>query len=183
MRMTLDSRVSLHAGESSRVHLFENHDEAYRIWAAAGYRRETIVHVDAHHDLTWLDDSVHLEVGNYLCQALKDGIAQEIYWVVPDGALAASSVRSAIVAQLRRLRSTYPGPRQSLSCSRVGITTALCDARLIVCELDALSGVGRHVLLDLDTDFLLTPAARLRSGLPADAPWLRPADCVARLEP
>ena len=57
------------------VHVFENHDEAYHVWAAAGIRAASIVHVDAHHDLTWLDDPFHLNIANYLCQAIKDGIA------------------------------------------------------------------------------------------------------------
>ena len=163
------------------VHLFENHDEAYHIWRAAGIRGASIVHVDAHHDLAWLDDPLHLTIGNYLCQAIKDGIAAHIYWVVPDGALSTFLIRTGIVRQLRILRSAYPGLKRPLIRSARSITTELLGARIVVCELDALPRLDQP-LLDVDTDFLMTPASIRRGGRPADEPWLSPRNCVSRLQ-
>lgn len=163
------------------VRVFEYHDEAYHVWRAAGVRDAAVVHVDAHHDLSWLDDTVHLHIGNYLCQAIKDGIVREVYWVVPDGALSAPRARREIRRQLRSLRREYPRPRRPLR--RVGDVWSceLVGCRVVVCDLDTLPVRSGTVLLDLDVDFLLTPGPRLDEGCPADEPWLWPRDCVARL--
>lgn len=37
------------------LHVFENHDEAYHIWRRAGLTGKTLVHLDAHHDMAWLE--------------------------------------------------------------------------------------------------------------------------------
>ena len=163
------------------VHVFEHHDEAYHVWRAAGVRDATVVHVDAHHDLAWLDDPEHLHIGNYLCQAIKDGIAREVYWVVPDGALRAPRARAEIRRQLRQLRRAYPPPRASIRRAGAVGDVMLSGCRVVVCEIDALPAMRGAVLLDVDVDFLLTPGSRLRDGTPAHEPWLWPADCVARL--
>lgn len=163
------------------VHVFEQHDEAYHLWRDAGVRDATVVHVDAHHDLSWLDDPIHLHIGNYLCQAIKDGIVREVYWVVPDGALRAPRARAEIRRQLRDLGRAYPRPRRPVQRAGDAWSCALRGCRVVVCELDALRVPAGTVLLDVDVDFLLTPGAQLREGSPADEPWLWPSDCVARL--
>lgn len=165
----------------SPVHLFENHDEAYHIWSAAGIRGASIVHVDAHHDLAWLDDPIHLDITNYLCLAIKDGIAREIYWVVPDGAISTRRVRTVIVRQLRALRSAYPGPKRPLARSSRTVAAELLGARVVVCELNALPRLHQP-LLDVDADFLVTPASTARVQRPAAEPWLSPRECVSRLQ-
>ena len=163
------------------VHVFEYHDEAYHVWRAAGVRDATVVHVDAHHDLSWLDDPVHLHIGNYLCQAIKDGIVREVYWVVPDGALGAPRARREIRRQLRNLRREYPRPRRPVRRAGDVWSCELRGCRVVVCDLDTLPALSGTVLLDLDVDFLLTPGTRIGEGSPADEPWLWPSDCVARL--
>src|SRR5439155_17312064 len=53
------------------VYLIENHDEAYHIWSEAGLRHRILVHIDAHHDMWWIDDTGSLTIASYICPALK----------------------------------------------------------------------------------------------------------------
>ena len=62
-----------------RVHLMENHDQAYFVWKDAGVRDKILVHVDAHDDLSWVADRSSLNIGNFICQALKEGMVREIF--------------------------------------------------------------------------------------------------------
>ena len=163
------------------VHLFEQHDEAYHIWSGLGIRGATVIHVDAHHDLSWLDDAIHLHIGNYLCQAIKDGIVGRVYWIVPDGALTTKRARTALIGQMRKLRSDYSRPKGRIDISDAAIDAELLGAPVHVCELSGLAELSAPVLLDVDTDFLLIPASQFTTGLPASSPWLRPSALAKRL--
>src|SRR5215469_17055969 len=67
-----------------KVFLIENHDQAYYIWRDAGVRNRTLLHIDAHHDMSWADDKSTINIGNFICRALKEALIQEIFWIVPD---------------------------------------------------------------------------------------------------
>jgi len=155
------------------VHLFEQHDEAYHIWAEAGARARPLVHVDAHHDLTWLDSPDDLSIANYVCQALKDDLVSDVVWVVPDPVLRSGKERRGLADQLNELRRDYRPPARSLPATPDRLTVQLLGRRIEIAALDELPrGLG-PVLLDLDTDFLIQPGDAL--------PWVWPGALAARL--
>src|SRR5665647_2033865 len=84
------------ATETASVCLVENHDEAYHAWRHAGFLGRQLVHVDAHHDMAWLADPGQLNIGNYLCQAIKDGVVSEVVWVVPDASWTTRAKRAIL---------------------------------------------------------------------------------------
>ncbi|MFI5179019.1 MAG: tetratricopeptide repeat protein [Vicinamibacterales bacterium] len=165
------------------VHHFEHHDEAYHRWHAAGVRDRVLVHVDAHHDAAWLDHREQLGIGNYVCQAVKDRLVRDVWWVVPDGALTENATRRAILAELRRVRLDYPAPRGRIVASRDRITSEWSRCRLTVCELASMPAIGEPVLLDVDTDFFVIAADSLAAGWPRveSTPWLQPSELLDRL--
>lgn len=166
---------------SGSVHRFEHHDAAYHTWRSAGVSGATVIHVDAHHDASWLDDPLHLHIGNYLCQAIKDGMASRIDWVVPDGALRHPRARVEILRQLRTLRSQYGAPRTRMLPSG-GFETALGGCTFSVCDLGSLPPrAAGPLLLDIDVDFLMTPSGVFHTGFPATDPWMHPEQLIERL--
>src|SRR5256885_4095439 len=45
-----------------QVHLMENHDQSYHLWRDAGFRNRIVLHIDAHHDMWWIDDKRSLTI-------------------------------------------------------------------------------------------------------------------------
>jgi len=155
------------------VHLFERHDEAYYLWVERGARSRPLVHVDAHHDLAWLDAGADVTISNYVCQALKDGCVADVLWVAPDAQLAMSVARRQLAGQLNHLLRAYRAPRRTPRATDDRLRIELLGRRVEVLSLDRLPrGLG-PVLLDLDTDFLVEHDAPL--------PWLWPRELAARL--
>ena len=81
----------------SSVHLMENHDGAYYIWRDLGVKDRILVHIDAHHDMWWAEDTKAslVTIANFICPALKEGIVREVFWVVPDATWAVAMDRLA----------------------------------------------------------------------------------------
>lgn len=73
------------------VHCFTNHKKSYTYWWISKKQGNTVIHIDAHSDL-YRNGSRDLrllpnsELGcyNYLWYAIRDGYADEIYWVLPE---------------------------------------------------------------------------------------------------
>ena len=63
--------------------MVEDHHEAYHYWKKLGIKDKIVIHIDAHIDFDWMEDSTPLNVGNYLYKAIKEGMIRELYWVVP----------------------------------------------------------------------------------------------------
>jgi len=92
LRRQLSTKETEHIRETrvgvdpiDHIFLMENHDRAYHLWRGAGLRQRILVHVDAHHDMSWIDDCRSLSIANFICPALKENIVREVCWVVPDG--------------------------------------------------------------------------------------------------
>lgn len=73
--------------------LVVDHHEALAYWDAIGILGAAVIHIDAHHDMFGADHRVwrrplgargaQVGVGDYLLQALREGIVQHVDWVVP----------------------------------------------------------------------------------------------------
>jgi len=160
----------------------ENHDAAYHIWRHAGVTGRTLVHVDAHHDMWWLDDASRLTIANYVCQAIKDGFVNHVIWVVPDAAWTSRRSRRALSRHLRSLAGQYSAGRPPIDVSPRRLSTDLRGTPVTICSLDSLPVQAEPVLLDLDTDFLVLPVVEYeRDDTPAERPWIWPEELVAAL--
>lgn len=160
----------------------ENHDQAFHLWKTFGCRKRILVHVDAHHDLWWTEDPASLNIANFLCRALLDGIVREIYWVVPDRTWDSSLNRMQAVHHLRRLLERYPDRPKRFQIEEDRIRAFVLGKPLQVISLESLPLLEEGVLLDVDLDFFCLP--RVTYGF-NDAhekhPWCWPAEFVERL--
>jgi len=164
------------------VYVMENHDHALTVWRGAGVRRRILVHVDAHHDSWWIEEHGIATIANYICQALKEDIAGEIYWVVPTASWQGRSGRRAILRHLRKITRKYPGSGRPRQTADQVISAEILGKPFRVCSLRSLPPIHEEVLLDVDTDFLVIPNVRYGSGDEHRAlPWCWPADLVAEL--
>jgi len=169
-------------GTGARVIKLENHDEAYRIWRAAGIKDRTLVHLDAHDDLWHIREESELTIASFLSLALKNGIINRIFWVVPDLTWESSKSIRSLVRQLKKIIKSYPGRPSVFTVHPSRISTYLLGRSLEVCTLENLPRLEEPVLLDIDTDYLMIPRAGGNEAPPIDLPWCWPQELAVRLQ-
>ncbi len=156
----------------------EDHREAYFFWKKLGVLAASCVHVDAHLDTCEFQlpgyTGIHrpeINCGNYLLQAMAEGIVQTLVWVVPPHLLQPDPlawVRREVPAWL------HPSLSEHLSWQQAGprVEGQLKGCRFIVCQSDQLPALEGPVLLDIDVDYFLGPA---------DEVWQSPLDLARHL--
>jgi len=160
----------------------ENHDQAYHVWREEGIRDHLLIHIDAHHDMYWMNAAESLTIANYICPALLDGLVREVHWVVPDPSWDQPSSRRAILRHLKDLIRQYPGPRQAIDLDGDRISTTVLAKPFTIYPLRALLPIEEAVLLDIDIDFLVIPHVSYETaGQHSSLPWCWPEDLAGRL--
>ena len=160
----------------------ENHDGAYHVWRNAGIKNQVLVHIDAHHDMWWIDDNRNLTIANFICPALKENIVSEVYWVVPDRSLLDPSARRELLGQIRSVAREYRSPASAIQVHDEKIVVPLIDKRLTVTSLRRLELAEQPVLLDIDVDYLMIPqVAHDHADVHSELPWCWPAELTARI--
>lgn len=179
----LKSRGALIGVEpSTNVHVIENHDAALPLWRAAGLRRQPLLHVDAHPDMAWVPEEGFINIANFLCQALREGLVSDLYWIVPDACWADPAGRIKIVEYMRALINRYPGahPRPQITDD-----AAAFNALGHLIQIRPLGRLPRYdtpVLLDIDLDFLFISRLPDTHGQPpAEQPWCYPETLIEAL--
>lgn len=160
-----------------QLHLMENHDQSYHLWRDAGFRNRILVHIDAHHDMWWLEDRRFLTIANFVCPALREQIVREVYWVVPDGTWENPAGRKALGGHLKAILRTYPGNLAGTQWEHHRVRTSVLGCPLVVCSLNTLPSFSEDVLLDIDTDYLTIPRVSYRAeDVLALVPWRSPEE-------
>ena len=139
------------------VFTMENHDQAYYVWRNSGVKNQVLVHIDAHHDMWWIDDNSSITIANFICPALKEDIVAEVYWVVPDATWRSARSRRAVRQHLRKILKKYPTKTPCVETAAGRISASVLGKPLTVCSLDMLPVFDQSVLLDIDTDYLVIP--------------------------
>jgi hypothetical protein len=168
-------------GQGEQIFLMENHDQAFHVWRDAGVRQKTLVHIDAHDDMRWVEDPAATNIANFICRALQDNIVGEVFWVVPAQTLETSKGLKAIRRYVKKIGGEYPGKPAAIRLGGNGLSTEILGKPLQVCTLDNLPRLHDRVLLDIDVDFLVIPCAVNRSDGPAPLPWMWPDELLAGL--
>ena len=131
-------------------------------------------------NVTGRQSSQLMHIGNYINPALRDGMIDRFYWVVPDvefeGAWLGEMLREMCVVSPRRFRILEVRP-DSIVCEIDGVP-------LTACRLSALPRIDEPVLLDIDTDYLFSDqVAIVAAGRDPwrQLPWMWPATLVQAL--
>ena len=125
-----------------------------------------------------------VHIGNYLNPALREGILDSFFWVVPDRFLETPRQRKLLVGMLNDIQKAHPRAMDKPSWVDRSITAAIYGKQMTVCALSDLPELDEEVLLDLGSDFMVID--RVTECYPlADpgrtTPWIWPDELVARL--
>jgi hypothetical protein len=121
-----------------RVFLMEHHDQAYRVWRDAGVKNSVLVHIDAHHDMWWVDGLESITIGSFISLALKNNLVREMFWVVPDDTWRTAKGRQAVRTHVRTITKTYPGVPAAIHEGDDRISAAVLGKPLTVCSLTSM---------------------------------------------
>jgi len=207
----------------NNIHLFEDHDEALKVWRQKKIKGIDLVHVDAHIDFSFhavkakdqiikeartltqlkqeLEKSLlyqryerdfdkQTNIGNYIYQAMCEGIIRDFYWVVPGGLKEFKNSLKIIKGMLKSLSKQDPYQyRFALRASRFTLNDGIVSVRLfgrkfVICILEKLPILKQRVLLDIDTDFLVIDSlssANNTAKIGKRRPWIRPDRLVKEL--
>lgn len=132
------------------------------------------------------DFSRQLNIGNYIYPAMQEGIVRNFYWVVPGKS-------RDLKKSLKLLRSIFKDVFRHSACLqsvRFSEKNACVKARLlgrnfIVSTLDKLPCVKQRVLLDIDSDFLLSESlshANTNVLIGKRKPWISPLELACALK-
>src|SRR5438093_356055 len=127
------------------------------LWNLSGRRSDELVHI-----------------GNYIYPALQEGIVKEFYWIVPD-AFTHPRARRNLVRTFQRRMAVNPRSMRNLRLEHNRILVDIDGKRVITCSLSDLPEIREPVLIDVDTDFLLSEpedVARSGIGLDRQLPWI-----------
>src|SRR5438105_10236 len=128
------------------------------------------------------EDLVH--IGNYIYPSLKEGIVKEFYWIVPDSFMESPAERRNLVRQFQSLKRINPRAMKTVTVTDHRVVAEINNTKVTACTLSRLPEIREPVLLDIDTDFLLTePGESARAGddLWKQLPWIWPEELVHRL--
>jgi Tfp pilus assembly protein PilF len=121
-----------------------------------------------------------VNIGNYICPAIKDGMVKKFYWVVPDESFRARRGLKHITKQLEALLKIKSHAGGKIEIRKDSLHCHVLGKEVIVCGLNALESISEPVLLDIDTDFLVT--RHIWDDLePKRTPWISPEKLFKKL--
>lgn len=192
------------------IAMMEDHDKAYHAWQERDIRDRILVHVDAHIDFGWIpeidldeigSDGIDLNkspkenpllnpflksrrkmvnIGNYICPAIREGMVKKFYWVVPDTSFRSAQGLRHIIKQLKQILKIKKYAGGKLSRYADHLSCRILDREVIVCSLENLERIEEPVLLDIDVDFMLT--RHIWDDLnPQRWPWIFPEELFEKL--
>ena len=85
----------LHPGSAPHgIFTMENHDNAYYTWKESNLKQKILIHIDAHHDIWFIQKDSQITIANFICKALEEDIVKEVFWIVPDKAWENSKTKN-----------------------------------------------------------------------------------------
>lgn len=123
-------------------------------------------------------------IGNYIYSAIEEGIVNDFYWVIP-GATNEFRKSKRFIKHIfkdiarRNIYQTEIKEKQDM------ISSKFFDKNFTVCTLEKLPILQEKVLLDIDTDFLVTDSlieADNTEKIGERKPWILPKDLVEMLK-
>ena len=122
-----------------------------------------------------------IHIGNYICLALRQGIVSTFYWVTPE-APPGISWQKEMGILFREFQRDHPHAFTGVSVEEKRAQAKIYGFPLIVCTLQSLPSVEEEVLLDIDTDFLISGFLSEHEEDPrSKKPWFFPDELVSAL--
>lgn len=116
-----------------------------------------------------------INIGNYIYPAMREGILKDFYWVIPGNLDEFNSSAKKIIKLLRVFAKLGPNSNGQIKIKNGIIISKLMGRRFIILTLEKLPILKQKTLLDIDTDFLVTPRLPDLDKLPKIgdlSPWI-----------
>jgi hypothetical protein len=127
-----------------------------------------------------------VDTGNYLYPALKDGVINELYWVVPDKIWDKPEERAIIKKIFQQILEKHLKEKAAKILSEEkNIVTTICGRKFTACKLANLPTIYESVLLDIDVDFFIVNSLLKEiAGITTvnTKPWMLPSELIASLK-
>ncbi len=143
------------------------------------------------HSLAFLrfeqDFSKQTHIGNYIYPAMREEMVRDFYWVVP-GDKKTLSKCAPLIKKILKDTGSRAGRKGAVSIKQTpeGVYSMFFLGRnFFVGTLDVLPVLKERVLLDIDTDYLVTKdiaEAEHTKKIGQRKPWISPVELVARLQ-
>ncbi|RMG71288.1 MAG: hypothetical protein D6710_06175 [Nitrospirae bacterium] len=166
------------------VFVCEDHSEVLTQWAKRGFRDITVIHVDAHDDLgyiekeklkrikklidekNWKELEKERDLGakglytlaNFLYAATHTGIVKKVYWVMPFDFFLHAGGGEKLRNFLKIGGGSLMNPLEveAMKMQFGCLTGTLKGVDISICGPETLPKIGTPVVLDIDTDFFPT---------------------------
>ncbi|MFH1858206.1 MAG: tetratricopeptide repeat protein, partial [Candidatus Omnitrophota bacterium] len=125
-----------------------------------------------------LDTFVH--IGNYICLALREGIVRAFYWVTPE-APPGVSWEHQMLRLFQGLQKSHPDVFSDIVIEENKGQANVYGFPLIVSTFRNLPSIDEELLLDIDTDFLISGFLEKGEDPRRKKPWLFPEELVGSL--
>jgi tetratricopeptide (TPR) repeat protein len=125
------------------------------------------------------------DIGNYIYPAMRDGIVGEFFWIVPGGLSEFQKCLGRIKKALSSFQKEDPFADNGASFGPGFVRTQLYHKSFYICTLKALPKMKNPVLLDIDTDFLVTDSLKNEAAtrkIGKRKPWILPDELVGILK-
>jgi tetratricopeptide (TPR) repeat protein len=118
-----------------------------------------------------------VHIGNYICPAIRDGMVEKFYWIVPDPTWRSARGQRSLRDTLRGILKVKQYVNKNLEIRKDCLYCRIHDTDIFIMPLVGLAGLDEGVLLDIDVDFMLTPFV-WNDIDPHRAPWIFPEQLV-----
>lgn len=127
-----------------------------------------------------------VNIGNYIYPAIKDGIVNEVYWVIPGSPNSKIRRKEYKVIRniFRRLMGKNPQGLKQIEVKDNCLVTELYGKRFTVCHLSDLPQIEEAILLDIDVDFFAIDSVLPSTNhleIKNELPWFLPSQLVDQL--
>ncbi len=126
-----------------------------------------------------------IHIGNYLNPALREGILESFYWVVPDEFVRSPQQRARLQDMVETLHNQRPHVVGAIQWAGRSLSATIYGKPMVICAASDLPQFDEMVLLDIDTDYLIVDSITGAYPLidPAKVtPWIWPDELILKLK-
>ena len=165
---------------------FYQADPIEQVFQEASNLRELKGNLEKSLAFSWYEKDFNKQsnIGNYIYPAIREGIVNDFYWIIPGGRKEFKKSLKIIKGMLKNLLANR---KQKLEVREQDgiISTNLVGRKFIICILEKLPILKQKILLDIDTDFLVIDSllkANNTTEIGKRKPWILPKDLVEILK-
>lgn len=120
-------------------------------------------------------------IGNYIYPAIRDGIVNKFWWVIPGDAREFRKSLKSLKRMLKNFIRMDPYKNTKIKINGSSISAVIYNIPFQFTTLDGLSEITEPTLLDIDVDFLTTPSLKVADAtaeIGKREPWLYPEGLI-----